>query len=225
VRIVASYHDLENIRHYTPARYEYWHEIFIRRQGEGRRETCSILPSELSGYSSVIIGGAYGKIRTAGDRMSPAETAEVLAFMESGGTLAVTLPSYMRGLRDALGEISDRIRVIDHGTRRGFTIEKPDHPLVRREEAPGKAEPSVEDALEDILEADEAEEESVLGEGGPTTPDPSRMISARFSVLKVEGAESLAADGENSCYMIVPVGKGRLVLMPEDVLPELREFP
>jgi len=222
LRIVASYHDLENIRHYTPARNDYWHEIFIRRRGGGRADTCNIAPAEFQNYSCVILAGGTAKIRTAGDKISPDETAEIVGFMEQGGVLVVAFPSYMRSFRAAFGEVSAKIRIVSHQTRRSFRVEEPAHPLVdlgnAREEDQGQDE-AEDDAIDALLEADEGGE-NLLGGAPVEAMDPSRMISSSFSVLKFDGAESLAGDGPNSCYMIIPVGQGKLILAPQEVFPD-----
>ena len=87
VRIVAGYHDLENIRLHTPARDDLYHQAFIRRQGEGRAETCSITAGELKDYCAVVFAGLTARMRPEGDSFSEEEIETVRTYLhdDTGG--------------------------------------------------------------------------------------------------------------------------------------------
>ena len=215
-RIVASYRDTEALRVYAKPRFEHYHQVFLRRQGGGQKDTCTIRPSEFANYSAVIMAGMYGTVRFEGSTISPAEAATILTFLQDGGVLAITIPSFVRNFGKGLTGISGRVHVIDQGSKQAFRIEQPGHPLVA-----GLGKPAKEDAeeLDALLDAD-ADEEIIDDSSMDDLLDPGKAMRSRFVVRKIEGAESIAGDATTSCYTVLPVGKGKLVLVPQEVLPD-----
>lgn len=129
LRIVGGYKDTEMIRVTCPERFNYFHQIYLRKQGGGSKDTCSIAAEDFSKYCAVVLAGDQAKIKRPGKNtpLTEEDITHIIKFIEDGGVLAISFPTYYKFLRQV--NIAG-LSVGHYGEEKYCDIQQTNHALV-----------------------------------------------------------------------------------------------